>query len=227
MPGPAASTDRQCTANSRTTGERCGNWAMQGLTVCRFHGGKTNQRVGQRRLEERAAKARAEREVQRLGASGELQRFTPAREDTSPGELLLGLIRYQSGIVNFWREQVAFLSDEDMVFGVTKTEKGRDRGERTKLTTKEAGANVAYRLLVEAQDKLADYCTRALRAGVEERKVRVAEQTGTMFITAVRSILADLGLTPEQEALVGEVVPRHLRAVSQATQSVAGSVDHG
>ncbi|MGC4107059.1 MAG: hypothetical protein QM753_12055 [Thermomicrobiales bacterium] len=31
--------DRRCTAHSKRTGERCGQWAAKGRTTCRYHGG--------------------------------------------------------------------------------------------------------------------------------------------------------------------------------------------
>lgn len=41
MAGPPE--DRQCTAKSRTTGNRCKAWAMPGQAVCYYHGGSSPQ----------------------------------------------------------------------------------------------------------------------------------------------------------------------------------------
>jgi hypothetical protein len=43
--------------------------------------------------------------------------------------------------------------------------------------------------------------------------VRLDEQQAVLLLRAIRGILADLHLTGEQQAIVGEVVPRHLRAI--------------
>ena len=56
--------------------------------------------------------------------------------------------------------------------------------------------------------------TPAIKAGVEERRVRLAESQGELVAGVIRAILSDLGLTVEQQALVGEVVPRHLRLLA-------------
>ena len=56
-------------------------------------------------------------------------------------------------------------------------------------------------------------CTAAIKAGVEERRVRLAEAQGGLVAGAIRAILADLGLTAEQ-ARVSEVLPRHLRLLA-------------
>lgn len=69
-------------------------------------------------------------------------------------------------------------------------------------------------LLTEQRKQLVAYCTAAIRAGVEERRVRLAERQGDLIVTLVRGILDDLQLTPEQQALVPDVVPRHLRSIA-------------
>lgn len=53
-----------------------------------------------------------------------------------------------------------------------------------------------------------------LDAGIEERRVRISEQQGARIATAIRAILEDLRLSPEQQAMVSEVVPRRLREVA-------------
>lgn len=61
---------------------------------------------------------------------------------------------------------------------------------------------------------LREVCRDAVNAGVEERRVQLAEQQGVALAGAVRAILADLSLTEDQLALVSSVVPRHLRAAA-------------
>lgn len=57
-------------------------------------------------------------------------------------------------------------------------------------------------------------CAAAIKAGVEERRGRLAEQHDELVAGAIRAILADLGLTPKQQVLASEVVPRHLRLLA-------------
>jgi hypothetical protein len=58
-----------------------------------------------------------------------------------------------------------------------------------------------------------DY-NEARMADVAEREVALAEAQGALVAAVIERILARLGLTEEQEALVGVVVPSELRAVT-------------
>jgi hypothetical protein len=62
---------------------------------------------------------------------------------------------------------------------------------------------------------LVDVSKAAISAGIEERRVRLAESHGQLLAQVVRGVLADLNLTLEQQSLVPSVVPRHLRAVAE------------
>lgn len=42
-PGNPPPPERRCTATSRRTGKRCGQWAIPGGKVCRWHGGAAPQ----------------------------------------------------------------------------------------------------------------------------------------------------------------------------------------
>lgn len=71
-----------------------------------------------------------------------------------------------------------------------------------------------YQLLMSAQERLAKFATAALRAGVEERRIKLAEDQGALIAQVIRGIFEDLNLTPEQRAISGEVAARHLRLVA-------------
>lgn len=60
---------------------------------------------------------------------------------------------------------------------------------------------------------LREVCRDAIAAGVAERQVTLAEHQGHLMASVIGAVLAELQLTPDQRALVGTVVPRHLRAV--------------
>lgn len=190
--------DRRCTATSKQTGKRCGAWAIPGGTVCKWHGGNTPN----------AKKAAAQR-LQEDQARTDAARFA-ARTDIHPADALLELVHYQAGIVDYWRGRVEDVNDADLEWGVTREKTGGDDAG----TTSEAAPHIAYRLLTEAQDKLAAYAAAALKAGVDERRVRLAEQQGALVAQVIRGVLAALNLTPEQEALVPRVVPEQLRLLT-------------
>ena len=66
----------------------------------------------------------------------------------------------------------------------------------------------------KAQDRLAQYATAALRAGVQERQIKLAEDQGMLVAQVIRAVLDDLQLTSEQSGRVPEIVPRHLRLIT-------------
>lgn len=194
--------DRRCTATSKQTGKRCGAWAIPGGTVCKWHGGNTPN----------AKKAAAQR-LQEDQARTDAARFA-ARTDIYPADALLELVQYQAGIVVYWRGRVEDVNEDDLVWGETKREKGIGPEGPIDKSTSEAAPHIAYRLLTEAQDKLAAYAAAALKAGVDERRVRLAEQQGALVAQVIRGVLTALNLTPEQEALVPRVVPEQLRLLT-------------
>lgn len=167
-----------------------------------MHGGKAPQAV-----------SAAARRVRDEEARADAARFA-ARTDIHPTEALLELVHYQAGIVTYWRGRVEDVDAKDLEWGQTKHESGfGPEGPIDKVTT-EAVPHVAYRLLVEAQDKLAAYAAAALKAGVDERRVRLAEGQGALVAQVIRGILAALNLTPEQLELVPTVVPAQLRLLT-------------
>jgi hypothetical protein len=83
-----------------------------------------------------------------------------------------------------------------------------------KTTVDRAGPNAWYELYSRERDRLIKVCSEAIRAGIEERRVQLAEQQGALVAEAIRRILDDLNLSPEQLSQVATVVPRHLRAIA-------------
>lgn len=189
----------------RSNGEPCRNWAVKGARVCRNHGGSAPQvkaAAARRRAEEQAAKA-----VALFGAP----------KDVEPSQALLDLVHWTAGEVEYWREQVRALAAEDpaaLTWGLTDHERGVGPQGPIDKTTHQARPNIAYVMLYAAQDRLAQYATAALKAGVEERRVRLAESQGSLVADVIRRILDALALTPEQQQLVPTVVPAQLRALA-------------
>ncbi|HET7398979.1 MAG TPA: HGGxSTG domain-containing protein [Intrasporangium sp.] len=193
-----------CGAKTRNGGT-CRKAPLAGATRCANHGGKSPK--AQAKARERLAVQAAEREVARLGA----------RRDIHPAEALLELVHWTAGEVDYWRARVVDLADtnEDaLTWGrSSETDKGSGEFPGTE-TTSEAAPNIAYRMLTDASNRLAAYAAAALKAGVDERRVRLAESQGQLVAEVIRGILADLQLTPEQQTLVGTVVPTRLRQLA-------------
>lgn len=190
----------------------CRRDPMHGQQVCASHGGRAPQ-----------AKAAAERRVTEQRAERIMRRFG-GPIDTTPTEALLGSVKWVAGYVAFLRGQVERVTEDaetadHLIWGKTKTvEKdvavagvGLERGEDT---VEEAKPNAWLVLLGDWQDRLTRLCAEAIKAGIEERRVRLAEQQGQLVADVIKAILGDLGLSPEQAARVPEIVPRHLRLLT-------------
>lgn len=214
---------RQCTATVRATGERCKKFAIRGARVCGSHGGRAPQ-------VKRAAAARlAEEEARRAVVTLGLPRVV------GPGEALLEEVHRSAGHVAWLAEKVRELDmvtggegagEHALVWGTTKVvDKGS--GESPGVdTTEEARPSIWYTLYAQERDRLVKVCEAALRAGVEERRVRLAESQGQLVGGLVQRVLGALfdrlvaeGVAPDRlrevwAAAVAEIVPREFRALT-------------
>lgn len=190
----------RCGAKTRTPDQHpCKLPPVKGATRCRKHGGATprSKAAAERRLaEEAAAKA-----VQTYGLP----------VDVSPTEALLEEVRYTAGHVAWLRERVRELEAKDLVWGVTEqvdknaTEfPGLDR-------TEAARPNVWLDLYMRERKHLVDVTKAAISAGIEERRVKLAEAQGSLIAGVIRRILDRLDLTKKQQGLVPVIVPEELR----------------
>jgi len=135
-----------------------------------------------------------------------------------PVEHLLNLINQNAAEVAWLRSLVKDLPEEDLYFGETKHERGEEKGEPTNLKTYGAGINIKWQALSQAEEQLAKWASMAVKAGVEERKIRLAEEQGQLVFTAIQQILDGLNLTPAQARLVPQIVPNALRQLTQEQQ---------
>lgn len=199
-------------------GERCDRWTQPGMSVCYAHGGAAPQ------VQRKAAQRLMEEHARNLVATYGL------KVETTPEAAILDEVQWTAGHVAWLRERVqeieaapeAFDPDDpesvqalrdSLIWGVTKRKTGGDdRG-----VTEEAVPHIWLRLYQQERDRLIKVCAEAIRCGIEERRVRLAEQDGQLVANAIRGILADLQLTPEQQARVSEIVPRRLRELVAAT----------
>jgi hypothetical protein len=197
---PPPADEQRCTATNKESGERCRRKHITGGKVCRSHGGNAKQNraaAGQRTADK---KARA------LVATYGLP------IDIAPDQAILDEVHRTAGHVAWLERQVHALTEGELVWGITRVkEGGEDRG-----TTEEAVPNALLRLYNEERDRLVRVCTAALKAGIEERRVKLAERDGALIAEVIRAILDDLKLTSKQWALVSTVVPQHLRALALA-----------
>lgn len=196
---------RRCWARSKKTQDQCGGVAMAGQNVCRYHGGAAAQslKAGEQRVAEEKARALVETYGRKI--------------ETTATEALLDEVKYTAGHVAWLRERVREIdadaeagAENALVWGITRKKSGGD----DHGVTEEAAPNIFLKLYQQERTHLVKVCSEAIRAGIEERRIKLAEQEGALVAQAIRAILGELDLTAEQQARVPEVVPRHLRALS-------------
>lgn len=189
-------------------------WPTNGTTVCRKHGAAAPQ-----------VRDKAAANVEELAVRAACDKLGLSRE-MDPGEGLLELVREAAGNVEFYRQLVAEIPthpeddeltvDEDGphykhgaigIYGRTYHQSG--------IPTGEAKRHILVTMYDDERDRFANFCQLALRAGVEERAVKLAEQTGQLIAQVLRATVADpeLGLSPEVQEVAARVLSRHLRAL--------------
>jgi hypothetical protein len=202
---PTASHDDRprCGARKRQGGGTCtqaAGWGTDhpGVGACKLHGGAMpNHRIA------------AQREI----AARAVVTYGLPRE-VDPRDALLEEVHRTAGAVDWLRGQVEALDTDAVTWGIT--EERSSTGKDGDSTTQAAAVNVWVQLYQQERKHLVDVCKAAISAGIEERRVRLAEQQGALLAGVIRGILGDLDLTPAQAARVSEVVPRHLRAMAEA-----------
>lgn len=187
----------------RAKGDPCGQPAMAGQDVCRSHGGKAPQNLA--KAAERVERERAEQEIIKLAA-----KFTDPvdGDDRDPAEIVSEQIRYQYRFVRWLRTRVEALGLGEWIWGQTKDKIGGDDGG----STYEAKPHAWVVLYREESRELTKLCLDAVKAGFEERRVRLAEQDAEIWVRMMDGLLTDLGHDPE-DPKTAAIVERHLRAV--------------
>lgn len=196
----------KCQATSKKRGDQCKNYPVRGLRVCLRHGGGSKK-----------ARAAATRNLEQEKLTRVARRLGTPHTDLDPAQALLDLVASKAGEVEWLRHQVELLeTDGDLWWGETKHTTGSNSLGMIDETTTEARQHIVYTLLHKAQDQLARYATETLKAGVDERQVRIAERTGEQFEAVITALLPAIGATPEQMKLAAAEIPKILRNIGGA-----------
>jgi hypothetical protein len=220
----------QCRATSRA-GKQCKNKAIPGGAVCRFHGGASphvaskaavraevmNWGLGDTavdpgevllRLVTQSA-ARAETYARLLPeAFDAAERLKQAHEEGANVEAL--------GDENADTAETA--RDLDRIFntGGVAALVGNTYGAAKDVGVYVTGEAIRGLADLEAKERerCANFASKAVAAGLNERMVRLAERQGELLAQVIRGVLDELGLSAEQKQLAPEVVRRHLAAAA-------------
>jgi len=173
-----------CGAKKRN-GDRCRNYAglgtnHKGIGTCKFHLGNARNNI------KAAVKVVAERERQ-AAADKSLEFGQVIKMD--PLDALLWSLHLSASHTEYLRRAIAQEGDSD------------DQKFRRE---------VLLRQWTDERDRLARTSKMALDAGVDERRVKMAERYGEAIAALIQGILGDLTLNQRQQAAVPDVVRRHL-----------------
>ena len=186
----------QCTAKAKSSGGQCKRQAIPGGTVCRWHGGSVPKVAA-------LAAVRVEVSKWQLG---------DAVDD--PGEVLLRLVtqsrmrveQYAAVIELKVSELGPGMTLESVLIGDTMiaVEDGAEK----------SGEYIRGLVQLEAQerDRLANFCQKAIAAGLAERTVRMAERQGEMLAAVLMAVIGSsiLGLSDAQRKVFPDVVRAEL-----------------
>lgn len=198
--------ERQCRAHSKQTGERCRKLPMQGADVCLAHGGRSPQ-----------VRAASAKKIALRAAEDAVATFGLPR-DVGPATALLEEVHRTAGAVAWLEAKIRSLNmDELTSLETVETRTGFMEGVTTTVT---AAPSVWLSIYQAERKHLVAVCGAALKAGVDERRVKLAEDQGALLADTIKAIFADLDLTPDQAAKAPGIASRHLRAVAALEDGV-------
>jgi hypothetical protein len=176
----------------------------------------------------RTAVKSKQRKQRKIGAAGTLATAKSRRRHaqlselygtdstvTDPAEVLLAEIRRTSGHIEWLREQIRYSDPRSFVrsLWLVRRQSGYINPKEVDLTAFSQAGALWVDLYLKERQHLAAVCRTALAAGLEERRVRLAERQAENLGKAVRGMLYDLGVDPEDDT-VRAVVFRWLTAAS-------------
>jgi len=132
-------------------------------------------------------------------------------------------VRESAANVAFFRARVqSIVGDADLddpnhplIWGTTQivdTGSGQWPGQDE---TTAAGVNQWYSMYLQEREHLLKASQAALRAGIAERRVRMAEMGANVIVGRIRQILNALNLTPDQIREADRVVPLQISMLAQ------------
>jgi len=139
--------------------------------------------------------------------------------NADPGAVIMERISVTAGHVRWLQARVESLTPDELVWNRTRVKVGGQDGG----TTAEAKPSVWVDLYERWDRDLQRLCLEALRIGLKEREVRMAEAMGATICAMIDGVLADLG-HDANDPTTAAIVARHLRLVAQEQESIRGQL---
>lgn len=177
-----ASDNRRCVATTRN-GARCKQYAIHGGTVCRHHGGSV-KRV-KRAAARRVALQGITREAARLGQ----------HLDVDPLQAIVEMVREAAGNVAAYRLGIDGLGIEVAAdgSGVAFPSSYDDKGKRDP-----ALAHILVEMYNGERERLVRFSKMALDAGIEVKRLELAQEQASRVADAIRAAVDASGVTGDQ-----------------------------
>lgn len=192
--GVKVGSDGKCHAVTRSKRlcKRPAGWGTDhvGTGACKLHGGSMTVH------KKRAQRVEAEAAVQAYGLPRTVDPFTALLEE----------LARTAGHVQWLGVQVAQLEEGNMY--------GPVGGE----VHPKAEPHVWIRLYQEERSHLSNVAATCIKAGIEERRVRIAEQQGQLIAQVISGVLNELGVAAD---VARPVVRKHLALVQSTAQEEA------
>jgi hypothetical protein len=150
--------------------------------------------------------------------------------ETTGVDALLDELRWTFGHVVWLRDQVQSLDPGVLVWGLSKRKSAAaelieedrdgprdpDEIELAALpeVTETAGVSVWVKLYQEERKHLVDVAERCVRIGIDERKVRIAEQQGQLLVGGLQWLFGQLQLSERKAELANRLVLVMLRSLN-------------
>lgn len=163
--------DKRCTALSRNTGERCGQWAMKGQSKCRYHGGKSPNAL--RKVKERQVEKKILTELERTKLTGKA-----TQGSTDP----LGELQKLTAELVHMKDQL--------------TQRVNDLGDNMANYTAEGAETVKVEIdiYLKVIDKLTKTLDIALKHDIEGKKLSLETAKAELVAACLTRVLTALDL---------------------------------
>lgn len=200
--GPPKDEERRCTF-VRRDGSRCKQYRMAGLTVCRAHGG---------RLPGPAKKHKMAVLVEKMTKHGYGTRPVPDDHiGANPITGYLWELRRTAGNIITAEEYIGALDPEELIWGKTKYESkdaaltysadGNPLDNSYELTVEEAKAHMWVNIYMVERKHYATLLSMGIKAGLEEKRLRMQEQLVIRLNGGITNIISNLGHDPADPAI--------------------------